>query len=130
MEDGKFMKELKIALLVFAVIVGSWAAITVIRLTIAYYAMENLKRSADQAIKNMNERAQESNERMKRGIEERTKKEIETKRQNEITLQKAALDKEKLAKEYSKECQFWKLQSKNNPTEKTERKIKEYCGYI
>jgi cell shape-determining protein MreC len=126
MEEGT-LKELKIILMVIAVIVGSWAAVSAIRLTIAYYAMENLKQATDQAIKNMNERAQESNERMRQETQLRLKKETEAKRRQELKLQKAAIDKEKSDKEFSNECKFWKLQNKNKPTEKTERKIKEYC---
>jgi hypothetical protein len=129
MEHGKLMKELKIVLMVIAIIVGSWGAITLIRMTIAYYALENLKQTTDQALKNASQRAAENNQRMRREIQERAQKEAEIKRQKEITLQKEAIEKEKAAREYSKECQFWRLQSKNKPTEKTERKIKEYCGY-
>lgn len=124
------MKELKIVLIVIAVITGSWGAITIIRITLAYYAMENLKTATDQALSNMNKRALEGNERLKRDFEERIKKDAEIKKQKEIALQTEAIQKEKSAKEFSNECKFWRLQSKNKPTEKTERKIKEYCGYI
>ena len=128
MEDGKFMKELKIVLIVIAIIVGSWGAITIVRMTIAYYALENLKQVTDQALKNASQRAAENNQRMRRETQERTQKDAEIKRQKEITLQKEAIEKKKTDREISKECQFWKLQSKNNPTEKTERKTKESCG--
>lgn len=124
------MKELKIAMIVIAVIVGSWLAITTIRMTLAYYALENLKSAANQTINNMTKRTLESNERLKREFEERIKKDEEVKKQKEITLQREAIQKEKAAKEFSNECKFWRLQSKNKPTEKTERKIQEYCGYI
>ena len=122
------MKELKIVLIVIAIIVGSWGAITIVRMTIAYYALENLKQVTDQALKNASQRAAENNQRMRRETQERTQKDAEIKRQKEITLQKEAIEKKKTDREISKECQFWKLQSKNNPTEKTERKTKESCG--
>lgn len=126
MEEG--MKEIKAILIGVAVLVISWVIISSIRITAASYAMENLKTASDQAINNMTKRAQENNERMKKEFEERLKKDAEIKRQREEEIKKEALEKERVKREVSPECQFWKLQDKNRKTERTETKIKEYCS--
>ena len=129
MEEGKFMKEIKIIATSIAVIVGSFIAITIFRLTIANYAIENLKQTTDHALNNITQHALESNERLRQQIQERAAKDEEIKKQREIALKNEAIEKEKDKKETSPECQFWKLQNKNHKTERTEAKIKEYCGY-
>lgn len=104
------MKELKIAFLAFAVIVGSWVAITTIRTASVNHALENLTQNA-----------LKKEQRMKAEREERERRKEEIRKQE-------AIEKSKISKESSNECKFWRLQNKNKPTEKAERKIKEYCS--
>jgi hypothetical protein len=115
--EGKIMSVLKKVGIAIAIIVGSWGAITVIRM----YALENLHKTTQQALKNMTQNALENSQRMRIENDTRAKRNAEIKKQEGI-------DKERINKESSNECKFWRLQSKNRPTEKTERKIKEYCS--
>lgn len=106
----------------------------ILMILLAYIGLSNLFKVNEKITTRMEERAIESRQKAeikkKASTEEKVKEpSVQTKLELQRNLQeeKVRIEQEKIKKETSKECQFWRLQKSENTTDKAAEKIKEYC---